>query len=160
MDRIDEIRARVEKASRGPWELYCAELRRGLGVEVIEVLSHGKPIIKWPGFDGVDLSGEKKRHNADFMAHAREDIPYLLTALAEKDKRIEELEAPNLFNDAGCQYKCHVVDRYKAALEEIASVPCICEPCYKDRGLIQPDCFYCHVGIIATDALKEGGENE
>ena len=49
-------------------------------------------------------------------------------------------------------------DRYKAALEEIASAPCICEPCYKDRGLIQPDCCYCHVAIIATDALKEGGE--
>ena len=49
----------------------------------------------------------------------------------------------------------NVADRYKTALEEIASVPCICNPCYKDRGLIQPDCFYCHVGIIATDALKE-----
>ena len=90
MDRIEEIRARAEKASRGPWELYCAELRRGLGVEVIEVLSHGKPIIKWPGFDGVDLSGEKKRHNADFMAHAREDIPYLLTRLAALEKEVSD----------------------------------------------------------------------
>ena len=105
-----------------------------------------------------------------------------------RDEAGKELTKPNMFNDEGCQYKCLVVDTLKArveeleqdkgrlsilggehhfkmadyrdALEEIASVPCICEPCYKDRGLIQPDCFYCHVGIIATDALKEGGENE
>ena len=155
MDRIEEIRARAEKASRGPWELYCAELRRGLGVEVIEVLSHGKPIIKWPGFDGVDLSGEKKRHNADFMAHAREDIPYLLIALASKDKRIEELEGDietsiEFLKTADKFVGMAVTERntLKDAMESLEFWSCTA--CEKNLVIRET--------ALATDALKEGGE--
>ncbi len=155
MDRIKEIRARVEKASKGPWK----DLNANRGV-VIQ--GQDEPVVHVNS--GTDDSGHSniKYGNLEFITHAREDIPYLLTAIAAVEKEWDEartgLTKPNMFNDAGCQYKCHVVDTLKSALEEIASVPCICEPCYKDRGLIQPDCLYCHVGIIATEALKEGGD--
>ncbi len=97
---------------------------------------------------------EQELYMAMGISELESEVATLLTRLAA----VEKESAPNMFNDEGCQYKCHVVDALKARMEEIASVPCICEPCYKDRGLIQPDCFYCHVGIIATDALKECGE--
>ena len=94
-------------------------------------------------------------------------------ALTEVAELREKLKAPNLFNDAGCQYKCHVVDAlkvraaeleiqkdllnkaweavyasrrgYRTALEIIESKGCMC-----GLGEDEP-CNSC----IATDALKE-----
>ncbi len=107
MDRIEEIRTRAEKASRGPWsachdgecrckQVWCANdhpvaiVSCGKTGDDYPEIKDGKAVMKQETY--WDIAEETGVDNASFMAHAREDIPYLLTALAEKDKRIEELE--------------------------------------------------------------------
>ena len=73
-ERLAEIDARCAKATKGPWILrkhpcmdyYCVEGPDGLFAE--EVVSH-------------DCSEERivvNAEDADFIAHAREDIPWLM----------------------------------------------------------------------------------
>ena len=74
-DRIEEIRARVEAATPGPWE------RKG------DIIWHEyEPNEPFSGPPLVVRDDHIAGGNADFIAHVREDIPYLLA-------RIEELEA-------------------------------------------------------------------
>ncbi len=108
MSKIEEIRARAEKASKGPWttchegkcrckQVWCADdhpvavIECGKTGDDYPVIEDGKAVMKQETY--WDISEETGEANANFTAHAREDIPYLLTALAEKGKRIEELEA-------------------------------------------------------------------
>ena len=81
MDRIEEIRARIKRASRGPWK----DLNANRGV-VIQ--GQDEPVVHVNS--GTDDSGHSniKYGNLEFITNAREDIPYLLTALAEKDDEI------------------------------------------------------------------------
>lgn len=79
--RIDEIRARVEAATEGPWVLAnSCSWRRILTEEDRPVVvptvsrSDGHPDLSIPN-----------AADGEFIAHAREDIPFLLA-------RIEELE--------------------------------------------------------------------
>ena len=71
MERLTEIRQRIEAATDGPWERfdtpYYAEIHVLGGKEA--------------GFLPVALAD--KAYNTDFIAHSREDIPYLL---AEVDR--------------------------------------------------------------------------
>ncbi len=96
------------------------------------------------------MSDLKRKY--DGLKQAHKELSVEVVGLREKVVELEKDDTRkwDMMNADGV-----TLDRYKTALEEIALVPCICEPCYKDRGLIQPDCFYCHVGIIATEALKE-----
>jgi hypothetical protein len=72
--RITEIEARCEAATPGPYTVgYECD---GNGAH--EILAGGRVIAK------VDCD-----KNADFIAHARDDVPFLLSQLAAKDKEIE-----------------------------------------------------------------------
>ena len=80
MDRIEEIRARVEKASEGPWTYEYQDKERWL-------------TLKLPaGFTSSDLEDE----DIVFTAHAREDIPYLLIALESLSARFADIDAHNV----------------------------------------------------------------
>ena len=118
--QIEEIRSRAEAATPGPWHNYD----RGIGYEV-----HVGPATEkhwWQaGEDGHERGGEcscihdgfretiPNEQNADFIAHARQDIPDLLDALEAAQKRIAELEGvmrsiigerdPNGFYPCGCE---------------------------------------------------------
>jgi len=76
MDRLDEIKARCDKATPGPWYKEGWALPNEDG-EYIELL------------DDTENNGPA---NAAFISHAREDIPYLLAevkrlnALSELDQ--------------------------------------------------------------------------
>lgn len=77
------IRERVEKATGGPWtkDLYyiVGQLPEGRpGGEVIGELR----ATRWTGNDPAYPNSQKEA-NADFVAHARRDIPDLLDALEE-----------------------------------------------------------------------------
>ena len=67
MDRLEEIRQRTEAATDGPWERFDTP-----DYAEIHVLGG-----KEAGFLPVALAD--KAYNADFIAHSREDIPYLLS---------------------------------------------------------------------------------
>lgn len=70
MDRLEEIRQRTEAATDGPWERFDTP-----DYAEIHVLGG-----KEAGFLPVALADEA--YNADFIAHSREDISYLLSEVA------------------------------------------------------------------------------
>lgn len=73
--RIDEIRARCEAATPGPWRILSA--------------GDDRIIVSRDNTLAITCTRNQER-NADIIAHARQDIPDLLAALeeAEKDHRI------------------------------------------------------------------------
>jgi hypothetical protein len=78
--RIEQIKERADKATAGPWN-YC----ESDGV----FYSPDKTPVGCV-YDNVDsgtdeIDDEPSRHNGYFIAHAREDVPFLL-------RRIEELK--------------------------------------------------------------------
>lgn len=87
-ERLDEIRRRAEAATSGPWEAYNRGCDRtplddeagGLGLEI-----DGPP----------EAYGRGQFHlaaDAQFIAHARSDVPYLLAALDAMTRRAEAAE--------------------------------------------------------------------
>ena len=86
MRKIEDIRASCEAATPGPWAVYN---RSSDGAD--------DPYL---GYDIEPLEGSwlgrgmfAKQTDAAFIVNARQDIPDLLAALAEKDAEIERLEA-------------------------------------------------------------------
>lgn len=75
-ERIAEIRDRVGRTSDGPW-----------------VPSGFSGIIDGPAYVGViNLTGFRRFYDADFVAHARQDVPDLLDALTAERQRAEAAE--------------------------------------------------------------------
>ena len=76
------IRARCEAASAGPWTFTGPE-------------NHAQGLVRdergWhvcDAYDNTSWSEEQCRANAEFIAHARTDVPALLDALAESDAAV------------------------------------------------------------------------
>ena len=78
-ERISEIKARVDAATEGPWEFWS-----NVGLQCTD---HGRPIGKplGPFHQGVKIDGANRTSTMEpdsvFIAHAREDIPYLLAEI-------------------------------------------------------------------------------
>ena len=103
MSRLDEIRGRLAKATPGPWRWQWSgyEVADGITDKPVEFdnLSFGEArgAILWgPAgshpleprlgaliVEAEDLETEGRAENADFIAHAPEDIAYLLSLLGE-----------------------------------------------------------------------------
>jgi hypothetical protein len=85
--RVQAIRARVEKATEGLWALEGDEPLTGYriaievdGAPVAEVLNADDfPCLTED--DEIERCDRQARADADFIAHARSDIPYLLSLL-------------------------------------------------------------------------------
>ena len=87
-DRLEEIRARAEAATPGPWrwrgllaakgseQTYAGYPQRVFGRNTDPVDT--SPALIAETFDG---HSDTAPPNADFIAHAREDIPYLLAEI-------------------------------------------------------------------------------
>lgn len=107
MNRIDQIRARVKGATKGPWmpeEVLDYNLPTGFGYVINE---SGDSVL-----GEADSTGQLC--DVEFMAHAREDVPYLLTKLDEARRIIDA--APH-------EPDCRVWD---GALPGGAALPCDC----------------------------------
>jgi hypothetical protein len=112
--RIAEIRAREQKATEGPWEYRD-------GGEIWARTIH--LIVGNTGFEYFD--------DAEFAAHARQDIPYLLDALTVLQQRIEEwgraispcaVHAPDVWEGDGTCVICELqatADKLKAAEQQL-----------------------------------------
>ena len=72
--QIDEIRARCDAATPGPWDAHP-----GPDYEYIFALGDGMAHVRGP-------------YNAEFIAHARQDIPALLDALEAERARADAAE--------------------------------------------------------------------
>jgi hypothetical protein len=87
MTREQEIQERLGKATPGPWSHYSGKLRDQFANIIHEVQdAAGKAIVAWGGFDASPFGSGKRAANARFIAHAPDDITYLLA-------RVKELEA-------------------------------------------------------------------
>lgn len=79
-ERVEEIRRRVDGLPAGPWE------------------SPFHAYEAYPPLGESDLVFAPTKEIADFLAHAREDVPYLLTALAqaERERLIQIVKAMSI----------------------------------------------------------------
>src|SRR5690242_14542216 len=86
-EELEEIKARADAASIGPWEVWdgCSWRRIGGGDP-----RNRRPIIEpcVSRSDGhPDLTGPNLEDDLDFIVHAREDIPRLLSHIASLSTR-------------------------------------------------------------------------
>ena len=97
-ERIAEIRARVEAAAKGPWKRtnsYTLETCMDCDAEPFCCDVECEHEIGTPYASlAIQLYGIEclAIQNAEFIAHAREDVPYLLNELAAAQERVAELK--------------------------------------------------------------------
>ncbi len=101
-ERREEIRARAEKATPGPWVTGIGKRADDYGDEYVYVADTS------PGLDGLfaefaDDTGTE-RADADFIAHSRTDLPDLLDALEEQERECERLR--EIVRDARFWWNC------------------------------------------------------
>ena len=116
-EQLEEIRKRCEAATPGPWtssrkdiDSYTSnpdEPEYGTQHVVYVYLQDDEP--RFP------LFGNNARNNAEFIAHARQDIPALLDALNEAEGRIT---GARLYRAMAEDYEADR-DRYKAKAEAL-----------------------------------------
>ena len=86
---LEAIAARCEAATPGPWEVLSDELVDTVWLNAATP-EDDKPIAL---FDY--RPGTLNRANADFVAHARQDVPVLLAAMRSMQQRIQDLLEAN-----------------------------------------------------------------
>ena len=111
-DRLAEIRARAEAATPGPWR----EPRNGLGLGWTIFPKNSK---------GWSIATCDSGTDADFIAHAREDVPYLLERVA---KLQEHIDVSTVSVDEWNALKVRA-----EALEAVAEAARFEHPYYRDR---------------------------
>lgn len=89
MSKVDEIRARLAAATPGPWVVEPVETGRFARSEARVVASGGYVLLGL----GDGEAGQARVPNAEFIAHAREDMPHLLAALDAVTTLAEEIKA-------------------------------------------------------------------
>lgn len=108
-ERLSEIRERTEKATPGPWSAADEHGLLGPESSAAWCVSRMRPGFESMGDRDVDEQGrrggylydiaeifcDEKRESpdAEFIAHAREDIPDLLTEIAGMRAKIARVEA-------------------------------------------------------------------
>lgn len=84
MTPLSSIAERAGRASPGEWTI----------LHEFAVMAEGRSVAACGGYSD-NFSGEKVRKqnlaNTDFIAHAREDIPYLLSLIKAKDEALREI---------------------------------------------------------------------
>lgn len=104
-EEIEAIRARVEAATPGPWHFRAADAIFNPSVVVIEDPDEPVDAHEWVAECGPHQCNGPA--NAEFIAHARTDIPLLLAALdrvtAERNEAIADLEAGDACGAVGCR---------------------------------------------------------
>jgi len=85
--KLNEIRARCEAATPGPWR-NIGEPLSGYP-RIFSDAEHGG--FRQPFICGIRAADEQANNDAEFMAHAREDIPALLDALEAAEARAERI---------------------------------------------------------------------
>ena len=102
--RIEEIAARIVAATEGPWLLQEGETPFYNDIDGRSCGGWGNDLFtvyftfEYDEGDGhmvkdyVDLTAELSEGNADFIAHSREDVPWLLGQLKAASTRYAELE--------------------------------------------------------------------
>ena len=83
--RLAEIRARAEAATEGPWTALGSGVASG---DHWHVIASGEAVAHISSRDGVNE--DQREPDAEFIAHARTDLPALLAAV----EAVRELHQP------------------------------------------------------------------
>jgi hypothetical protein len=115
-DRLQEIRERAEKATKGPWSCWDGWGPIGKGyLEGFMAMARIGPKGGNP-LSVIHASGETqqdiyaKRPDAEFIAASREDIPYLLQLVTEQQREIDRLKVEAAKRAEGTS-RCQHLDR-------------------------------------------------
>jgi hypothetical protein len=96
---LKAIKERCEKATKGPWHSMSAgncTMENGLLAGIAEVTGLPRPWNPaWVGWQNAKnyFKTFMRQEDADFVAHAREDIPALLAEVATARKERDDLKA-------------------------------------------------------------------
>lgn len=154
-DRIQEIRARCEATTPGPWRVsgdinhcvFCDSDKRFSGTPLIANCGHLHHA------DTKEHVSEMQR-NATFIAHAREDMPYLLAQLADaqtENANLKDLAIRGEEYRAKCSKCLAELDekdaqlaesqrRERAAVHDLNIVMTACESRYACHVCADGDC--------------------
>ena len=110
MDRLEEIRQRTEAATPGPWDSKTNRHPE----------CNGEPWGWISGASGnITWSGSAGKANADFIAHSRDDMEYLLSEVTELTELLNASKAGQLtLQKAWEQDKDELTARAEAAEAE------------------------------------------
>ena len=90
MNRLNEIEARANAATEGPWEWEGeAKAEWEIGANsLVPSRRPDDPVLYGYGYDasGIEV---KTPADAEFIAHARTDVPWLLEQVERRDKALE-----------------------------------------------------------------------
>lgn len=80
---LAEIKERESKATAGPWAWGESYFNVWLG-------SHLNTIVGSSGYDDGDSTVDVSEENAEFIAHAREDVPALIAEVERLEKESQK----------------------------------------------------------------------
>jgi hypothetical protein len=111
--RMAEIEARAEKATEGPWALPFDD--------GAIALPGGRNSLLGLDMDGMAVV--ERRPDAEFIAHAREDVPYLIARARELEAALGELctwvdSHENPWPSLNSTVRREILDRARRALGE------------------------------------------
>lgn len=155
MTTIDAIKARCEAATPGPWENGNGEFINAITrIGSMAICRVNQPVeVAWRSDGSGRTYSVSAQPNKNFIAHAREDIPYLLERIAELEGQLAEVTqiALDVTGKYETSIKMHKItadlltasqQRERAAVEDLDSTgtchackhaidgePCYCSEC-------------------------------
>ena len=91
--KLKEIKERAEKAMHGPWEYKAANIN---GENICRIIRSTRTDECYVGLDDCDIvyptSGALTNEDVVFIAHARQDITYLLETLQQVQDKLNRTE--------------------------------------------------------------------
>lgn len=106
-DHLKSLRERVEAATEGPWGVLSAGNHRAGAVAAQEGVI-------------ADTESPSQQDDAEFIAHARTDLPRLLDAVEkvlELHYAVHWRDLHDTCHEDGCRYPCPTVAAINDALE-------------------------------------------
>ena len=111
---IQAARERAEKATKAPWHQSPHSIERDYVFD-----PDNDPVAVARTRQGNAGAFRRNEANADFIAHAREDIPMLCEALAEAQRKNEDIAGANLDLNGEMQRLRDELAEAEGKLEEV-----------------------------------------
>jgi hypothetical protein len=90
IERLEKIEARLKRATAGPWHAMTCISEKWAGIGDRQTWNNVAGYIPQLQDYGIDAEKQFRRfEDAEFTAHAREDIPFLIAALRSTSARAE-----------------------------------------------------------------------
>ena len=116
--RLQEIKQRAEKATSGPWKVYQDAISTSIGTEFIHPQLNGPmPVITDAYHVGGAINIYIDDADAEFIAHARQDVPALVAEIERLQNTIALHEVNKRNLDAMIEHKDAEIERLRKALE-------------------------------------------